>query len=631
VIYAYEQLSQQSRPSWSEYLEQLPEDKRIKSDATFDIWSFGMILFILSAPDGASVFHTTAQDNIIRSDELRLLAFEWEERKLTEVSKLVWPLAQDLVLWCLQTRPSRRPQSFDDILKHPFLGGQGSVRYLGSNVVPEEIFRSPWDCAEEMHYGTLNEATERRALQLHDAIEHNKLDTVKEMFELGDVHYNLPLQTRGMSTAQRSIRPLHRAARYGHFELMGFLLKEIDPESATRVGTVDQTEPEPEPESDQNPEHEPEHEHESAMVLFSVVGPEHGMHVALDACTDYQYTPLHWSAVFGHANIALELITHGCNTALETTRGKTAWDLAESEHQSAVLKVLEDCAAQKDDHGKLIFPALSDEQKRRARRPDVTDHFRDDIEIDSDRMDFWSVRPWDHWRHFGTGTFGQVFEVFQVSPAIEVFGRHFRRMAVKVPKASGVDALRSEVTSLHTLDHENVVAILGMFFSTSPGSYQPTWAMALEFCETNLQEVLYGKKDWRHVASMTARGHGLGTARRMGTATARRRGTGSARSSTAGTAGHNQYESIEDSPNASPSTNEPPADTATTLLAPGQRGTDEHDDEVEDAQEQYRLDVMAEWAEQIAKGTPILSPSLSADSSKLIPCLVHRSGVHSRS
>ena len=73
---------------------------------------------ILCAPEGASVFKTSATDNIVRPEELRRLAYEWEEHKLEEVSQLVWAHAQDLALWCLQTDPSRRPSSST--------GGRGS-------------------------------------------------------------------------------------------------------------------------------------------------------------------------------------------------------------------------------------------------------------------------------------------------------------------------------------------------------------------------------------------------------------------------------------------------------------------------------------------------------------------------
>jgi hypothetical protein len=35
--------------------------------------------------------------------------------------KAQWAAAADLTLWCLQSNPSRRPQSMDQVLMHPFL------------------------------------------------------------------------------------------------------------------------------------------------------------------------------------------------------------------------------------------------------------------------------------------------------------------------------------------------------------------------------------------------------------------------------------------------------------------------------------------------------------------------------
>ena len=129
LIYEYEQLPAKGRVAWEEYVTSHPN--KVLASTAFDVWAFGMILYILCAHEGASVFLTSATDNIVRPEELRRLAYEWEEHKLEEVSKLVWAHAQDLALWCLQTDPSRRPSSFKDILDHPFLGGEGELRFLG--------------------------------------------------------------------------------------------------------------------------------------------------------------------------------------------------------------------------------------------------------------------------------------------------------------------------------------------------------------------------------------------------------------------------------------------------------------------------------------------------------------------
>eukprot|EP01046_Picozoa_sp_COSAG06_P060406 COSAG06_NODE_12841_length_1321_cov_19.211129_1_plen_429_part_10 len=356
---------------WAQYLEELPKTRQVHASATFDAWSFGMVMYSLAANEGAMPFLVSATDNIVRPEELRRLSYEWEEHKLAEISKLVWPLAQDLVLWCLQTQPSRRPQSFGDVLKHPFFSPVSSLRFLSS----------PAD--------TLAAATVRHAVQLHVAIEKDDPATVKALLHEGSVHYNLCLQSAGLTDAQRSITPVQRAARYGRLEILQILLDEIHPQALDAV---------------------------------------------INAKTQYEHTALLWACVYSHAAVVEELIQHGCNTAAVNHRGKTAWDIAEqlflldpavAVHEPEVRQALQGFASDQStgevDYDEAIaeiihgptsaelrsgtisswtvlrvfirfasaahsespqHTELRREQARRAKRPDVTDTFRDDLEID---------------------------------------------------------------------------------------------------------------------------------------------------------------------------------------------------------------------------------------------------------
>ena len=54
-----------------------------------DIWAFGALAFKMAVKDGASIFHSTEADNIVKREDLETLAHMWEERKLAEVSRLV--------------------------------------------------------------------------------------------------------------------------------------------------------------------------------------------------------------------------------------------------------------------------------------------------------------------------------------------------------------------------------------------------------------------------------------------------------------------------------------------------------------------------------------------------------------
>eukprot|EP01046_Picozoa_sp_COSAG06_P051824 COSAG06_NODE_8552_length_2131_cov_1.619094_1_plen_561_part_00 len=121
----------------------------------------------------------------------------------------------------------------------------------------------------------------------------------------------------------------------------------------------------------------------------------------------------------------------------------------------------------------------------------MIDTFRDDIQVDPLRLDFWPVEPFDHWSMVNEGGFGKVFGV-PVAPDIEVGGRHFSFIALKVPKAVGVAELKGEVESLSGLSHENVVQILGMAFGKTKGSDAENWMMLLEFAPADLEHMLHG-------------------------------------------------------------------------------------------------------------------------------------------
>jgi hypothetical protein len=371
-------------------------------------------------------FLVSATDNIVRPDELRRLAYEWEEHKLEEVSKLVWSVAQDLVLWCLQTKPQRRPQSFAEILSHPFFGGEDELHFLRD--------------ADD----TLSAATVWWAIELHTAIETDDIATVQRLVDRGCVHYNLCLQGDHLTVAQRSITPVHRAARHGRVEILRILLDEVHPQALANV---------------------------------------------IDAQTQYDHTALHWACVYGHSDVARELIVHGCDTGKVNHRNKTAWDLAEqlfllepaiAQHTAEVKALLKSFASnqyegkheddlvktigssvgtqellagkssawqvlmvfielasaqQSGDDGPPLYEALHQERGRRARRPEVKDTFRDDIEIDPSRLTFWSITPFAEFDEgpLAEGGFGKVFDA-AANPDIEVAGRRFRRVALKVPK-----------------------------------------------------------------------------------------------------------------------------------------------------------------------------------------------------
>ena len=69
------------------------------------------------------------------------------------------------------------------------------------------------------------------ANELHAAIHQDDVDvgvaTVQRLLTSGCVHYGLCLQGHDLSNAQKSITPLHRAARCGRLEIVQILLGEV--------------------------------------------------------------------------------------------------------------------------------------------------------------------------------------------------------------------------------------------------------------------------------------------------------------------------------------------------------------------------------------------------------------------
>ena len=228
----------------------------------------------------------------------------------------------------------------------------------------------------------------------------------------------------------------------------------------------------------------------------------------LNTQTDYGYTALHWSTVYNQADAARILIEKGCDTSILNSRGKTAWDLVQV--GSDVTTVFESFTAS--------HPQLREESLQRQLRPKVDDTFRDDIQLDENRLVVWDVSTegFDRWKLVGQGGFGKVYLVKDVSPAVIVNGRSFQNFAVKVPNTGtdvgatmsinkqkkttlspasvGVTELQGEVELLARIQHENVVQFLGMVRGPAPDSEgAKTWMICLEYCESDLEKRIYGE------------------------------------------------------------------------------------------------------------------------------------------
>jgi hypothetical protein len=63
--------SRTDHASWQDYLKASPASRQVLASTTFDVWSFGMVLYSLASPDGVMPFHVSISDNIVRNEDLK--------------------------------------------------------------------------------------------------------------------------------------------------------------------------------------------------------------------------------------------------------------------------------------------------------------------------------------------------------------------------------------------------------------------------------------------------------------------------------------------------------------------------------------------------------------------------------
>jgi serine/threonine protein kinase len=418
----------------------------LKADISYDIWSFGVMVYKLCEGKGLAHFYNEGHGELVNEDDQAEIANNWQNRKLEVTSRIstgrddkTLDAARDLALWCLQERLERRPKNFEQILEHPFLNPEQTT----TREFKPAGFKVHYPKQATRRFGGTDE---ERATKLHRAVEDGDMTAARDILGRGGVPADVPVPASGIIT------PLHRAARKGEPQMLQLLLDE---------------------------------------------GAD------VNAKSQYGYTCLHWAVVYGRQEILEKLLKHpDCDPALTNDRGMTAWAMARAVSKGGLLhSAFETISRGKtSDH---TFPTqvrekLQSERERFEKRPDVADNFRDNIELMSERFDLWAVEvgSFTLWVEVAEGGFGKVFKVSGVSPAIQVSNagitRRFSEVAVKVPKEIGVDELVSEVESLSLLTHVNVVQILGMFQGPSKNNVKEDWKMAMEFCPTDLKNMLYG-------------------------------------------------------------------------------------------------------------------------------------------
>eukprot|EP01049_Picozoa_sp_SAG25_P019151 SAG25_NODE_5873_length_611_cov_0.798828_1_plen_177_part_10 len=134
---------------------------------------------------------------------------------MDRISGLEWEDAADLALWCLQSKPERRPQSFGQILSHRLFDESGQLHLLDSDATWHPPLHPPL-------LPTLKLAAARCTKEMHAAIKAGELENLKAVFDGGAVHALAALQH-----SSATLLPLHHAAARGNLDAMRFLMSEI--------------------------------------------------------------------------------------------------------------------------------------------------------------------------------------------------------------------------------------------------------------------------------------------------------------------------------------------------------------------------------------------------------------------
>lgn len=110
----------------------------VKAAVGIDMWTLGALLYFLCT--GSPLFQLTVEDNIFKSDDLRLLYYWDDAFAYTLFEQVTDRYARNLISTLLNKDPSRRPDS-SRVLTHPFLTGRPCARLIGE-VAAYDVFLS---------------------------------------------------------------------------------------------------------------------------------------------------------------------------------------------------------------------------------------------------------------------------------------------------------------------------------------------------------------------------------------------------------------------------------------------------------------------------------------------------------
>ena len=161
-----------------------PEDggyDLLEAAPSYDIWSMGVVYYRILTR--RNLFETNDQDNLSREQDKQAL-HDWNHEALNEVivytnsimrsngavSTMNRLLACDLLAWLLQRNPNARPESFREVLSHPFLA-------LGESMSEDDVDHQAWRIPQLHVLAALNKTREALPLLEACAKEEGSINT----------------------------------------------------------------------------------------------------------------------------------------------------------------------------------------------------------------------------------------------------------------------------------------------------------------------------------------------------------------------------------------------------------------------------------------------------------------------